>query len=73
MMAISYGGGYGGGYGYSNYYSYAMMAAYASQSTTTESVEIELDKDRYYKARLCGPTHPEKRPYLRLVYAVPNE
>lgn len=67
-----YGGGYGG-YGYSNYYSYAMMAAYASQSTTTESVEIELDKDRYYKARLCGPTHPEKRPYLRLVYAVPNE
>lgn len=66
-------GGYGYGSSYNNYYSYAMMAAYASQSTTTESIEVELDKDRYYKSKLCGPTHPTRQPYLKLTFAVPNE
>ena len=47
-------GGYGGyGYGgyndyYTNYYSYMMMAQYAGQSQTSQSVSVQLDKDRYY-------------------------
>lgn len=52
-------GGYGGygDYGYSNYYNYLMMAQYASAyNTSTETSSIELDKDRYYRCCLNGPT-----------------
>ncbi len=71
-------GGYGsyGGYSnyYSNYYNYAMMAAYASQSTTTSSISTQLDKDRFYRAALNGPTNPGGRvPHLELTFAIPNE
>jgi len=76
-------GGYGGysgygGYGYdsySNYYSYLMAAQYASQNSTTTSTNIELDKERFYKAKLCGPTYPDpdRRPRLVFSYAVPKE
>lgn len=64
-----YGYGYGGygygydsyGYGYSsNYYNYLMMAQYASASSgTSESVSTELDKDRFYSARLNRPADME--------------
>lgn len=70
-----YGGGYGGGYGgsyYNNYYNYAMLASLASQSQTTETVTVEMDKDRYYKATLNGPAS-ERAPKLRITFAVPKE
>lgn len=75
-----YGGGYYGygygGYGnyYSNYYNYSMLAAYAASSTTSTSNVVMLDKDRFYKASLNGPTSPDGRvPMLELTFAVPNE
>ena len=74
-----YGGyGYGGygGYGdyYSNYYSYMMMAQYAGQSQTSQSVSVQLDKDRYYKAVLNGPEYPHVglRPRLELTFSLPD-
>ncbi len=71
-------GGYGsyGGYSnyYSNYYNYAMMAAYASQSTTSTSISTQLDKDRFYRARLNGPKAADGRvPHLELTFALPEE
>lgn len=71
-------GGYGyGGYGYdpySNYYSYMMMSQMYSQSATSSQVTVELDRDRYYKAYLCGPGHHDEnlRPRLVFSYAIPN-
>lgn len=71
-------GGYGyGGYGYdpySNYYSYMMAAMYANDSSTSTTTSLELDKDRFYKAFLCGTEHPDasRRPKLVFSYAVPN-
>lgn len=58
-----YGGYYGGYYGYgynsyygmSNYYNYMLAAQYASQSSTSVSVSMQLDKDRYYRGILRGP------------------
>ena len=59
----NYGGYYGGYYGYgynsyygmSNYYNYMLAAQYASQSSTSVSVSMQLDKDRYYRGILRGP------------------
>lgn len=76
-----YGGyGYGGygGYGYdpyTNYYSYLMMAQYASQSSTTTSAQDVLDKDRYYCARLYGPKYPDAslRPRFKLTFSLANK
>ena len=73
-----YGYGYGyGSYGnyYSNYYTYAMMAAMYSSSSTTESISVQLDKDRYYNAVLNGPDSPDesKVPQLKLTFAIPIE
>lgn len=73
-----YGGGYGGYGGYSNYYSnyynYAMMAAYAGQSTTSTSISTQLDKDRFYRAKLNGPTAADGRvPHLQITFAIPEE
>lgn len=71
-------GGYGyGGYGYdpySNYYSYMMMSQMYSQSATSSQVSVELDRDRFYKAYLCGPGHQDDklRPRLVFSYAIPN-
>ena len=76
-----YGGGYGyGGYGYgsgynsySNYYNYMMlsqMMAAASQQTYT--VTTELDKDRYYRAILCGPNSARK-PSFQVSFAIPKK
>lgn len=78
----SYGyGGYGGygygGYGsnyYSNYYSYMLAAMYSQQSSSsTETATVTLDKDRFYKAILNGPTSSSDRPYVRVVYSVPKK
>jgi hypothetical protein len=74
-----YGYGYGGygydSYGYSNYYNYMMMASYMnSGSTSTESVSVDLDKDRYYDCSLGGPenANEELRPRLKLTFSAPK-
>lgn len=82
-------GGYGyGSYGYNNYYDYYAMAAYysamQSSSSDTESSTIELDRDRYYDARLIGPNAADtgnsdyktkdlvkkRLPYMVITYSV---
>ena len=77
-----YGGyGYGYGYGgysdyYSNYYTYAMLAAmYSNANTTTQTETVMLDKDRYYNASLNGPDYPDESlvPQLRITFAIPME
>ncbi len=83
-----YGGGYGGygygsygGYGYdsygygssySNYYNYMLMADYYSSSAVSSSTSSELDKDRYYNAVLHGPDSEDKKPKLKITYAIPR-
>ena len=68
-------GGYGGyGYGgydtYSNYYNYMMLAQMLSaNSQSTYSTTQELDKDRYYRGILCGPSSSRK-PRFRVTFAV---
>lgn len=69
-------GGYGGyGYGnqYSNYYNYMMMAQYASANSSYESISVELDKDRFYRAHLNGPNASGAVPTLKLVFSIPHE
>ncbi|HBH21198.1 MAG TPA: hypothetical protein DDX33_04250 [Rikenellaceae bacterium] len=73
-----YGGGYGYGssYGsyYSNYYSYAMMAQYAASAKESTTESVLLDKDRFYRATLNGPTCENGNvPRLELTFAVPLE
>jgi hypothetical protein len=75
-----YGGyGYGGygGYGYggygSNYYNYMMMASYMnSGSNSSESVSIDLDKDRYYNCTLAGPSAAGVKPTLSITFSAPK-
>ena len=74
-----YGGYYGGYYGYdsyygmSTYYNYMLAAQYASsQSSSTTTMSIQLDKDRYYRGVLYGPnenpsTREEKMKAPRLI------
>lgn len=66
-------GGYGyGGYGYNNYYSYMLMQQmYGSSSSSSTTVKL-LDKDRYYRATLNGPAHPDRRPTLTVTYSLPK-
>ena len=63
------------GYGYNNYYNYYMMAAYAnaSSSSSTTSSSIELDRDRFYNAKLYGPGSAEKKPSLRITFSAPKK
>ena len=72
-----YGGyGYGyGDYGYNNYYNYYMMAAYAnaSSSSSSTSSSIELDRDRFYNARLNGPGSTGNKPCLRITFSAPKK
>ena len=72
-----YGGyGYGyGDYGYNNYYNYYMMAAYAnaSSSSSTTTSSIELDRDRFYNARLNGPAAAKDQPRLRITFSAPKK
>lgn len=71
-----YGYGYGSGYSnyYSNYYTYAMMASMYGSSNTTESITVQLDKDRYYNAVLNGPESAEGEvPTLELTFSIPVE
>ena len=72
-------GGYGmggyGGYGYdpyTNYYTYAMMAQYASASSSKTTTTEKLDKDRYYNAVLYGPEYTDAalRPRLELTFSL---
>lgn len=72
-------GGYGGygsyGYGssYSNYYTYMMLAQMmAAGSQQTYSTSTELDKDRYYRAVLNGPSSA-RPPYFRVTFSLPRE
>lgn len=70
-------GGYGyGGYGYSNYYNYLMMAMYSSSygSSSTKEVTTEMDKDRYYMARLNGPGLQSGAavPQLKITFSAPK-
>ena len=72
-----YSYGYGG-YSdyYSNYYTYAMLAAmYSNANTTTQTETVMLDKDRYYNATLNGPDYPDESlvPQLRITFAIPME
>ena len=74
-----YGGyGYGGygdyGYGYGNYYNYMMMASYMnSGSITSETISVDLDRDRYYDCILGGPTAEEAiRPKLKITFSAPK-
>jgi len=68
-------GGYSSGYGssYSNYYNYMMMANYASQSSTYEETQTELDRDRFYRASLNGPSSKGKTPSLKITFSVPKK
>ena len=74
-------GGYGGygsyGYGssYSNYYSYMMLAQMmAAQNQQTYSYTTELDKDRFYKAVLNGPSPLEgEKPTFVVTFAIAQE
>ena len=76
-----YGGGYGGyssyGYGYgnySNYYNYMMLASMMSASTEQSySYNSELDKDRYYRAILCGQGNATRAPLFRVTFALPQD
>ena len=72
-----YGGGYyGGGYygnSYSNYYNYMLMAQYAGANASTTSVSSELDKDRYYNCYLHGPASADRKPKLKITFALPKE
>ena len=87
MMYDPYGYGYGyggygygyGGYGYdsygygSNYYNYMMMASYMnSGSNSSESISIDLDKDRYYNCTLAGPSATEVKPTLKITFSAPK-
>ena len=69
-----YGGGYGYGYNsYSNYYTYAMLAAMMNQSSQQQyTTNTELDKDRYYKAVLCGPASA-RPPMFRVSFAISKD
>ena len=64
---------YGGSSYYSNYYSYMLMAMYMGGSNTTTRNSYELDKDSYFRATLCGPDDPQRRPELKLVFSLPKE
>lgn len=72
-------GGYGGysGYGYyNNYYNYMMMAAmYSSSSSSSTSTTTELDKDRFYKCTLNGPSATggnKVLPKLQMTFSAPK-
>jgi len=76
-----YGGGYGygsySGSSYSNYYSmYYLYSMYNASSSSTSDVETEarMDRDRFYNAKLYGPTAEDEsvRPYLQITYSVPR-
>ena len=69
-------GGYGGygNYGYSNYYNYMMLAQMMSASTQQSySYTTELDKDRYYRAVLCGPGSSDRKPKFRITFAIQQQ
>ena len=66
-------GSYGGYGGYSNYYNYMMLAQMMAESEQQAySYTTELDKDRYYCGRLCGPAS-ERKPIFRVTFALPKK
>lgn len=66
-------GGYGyGDYGYSNYYNMLMYSSLYGQSGSTSEVVSELDRDRFYRARLNGPAASGRKPMLKLTYSFPK-
>ena len=50
-----------------------MLAQYMAQSEQQAySYTTELDKDRYYCGRLCGPAS-ERKPHFRVTFALPKK
>ncbi len=77
MMYGGYGySSYGYGYNsYSNYYAYMLMQSmYGSSSSSSVSYTKTLDKDRFYHAKLYGPScaDEDKRPHMEVTYSVPK-
>ena len=72
-----YGGGYyGGGYygnSYSNYYNFMLMAQYAGANASSTTTSWELDKDCYYNCYLHGPASADRKPKLKITFALPKE
>lgn len=60
---------------YSNYYNYLMLSQmYANASSSTTTTTSVLDLDCYYRAALHGPgSASERKPVLRVTYALPRE
>mgnify|MGYP003372671499 CR=1 FL=1 len=50
-----------------------MMAQYASAAATQTSSSSELDKDRYYNCCLIGPGSEDRKPKLKVTYALPKK
>ena len=44
----------------------------SSSSGSTTSTSEELDRDRFYAAKLCGPQNESRRPKLKISYSVPK-
>ena len=50
-----------------------MLAAMMNQSSQQQyTTNTELDKDRYYKAVLCGPASA-RAPYFRVSFAISKD
>ncbi|MBO7640947.1 MAG: hypothetical protein J6S66_04245 [Bacteroidales bacterium] len=66
-------GGYGYGSNYYNYYNYMMLAnMYNSANAATASTQTMMDFHRFYRAALNGPASAERKPRLKVTYAVPS-
>ena len=61
------------GNSYSNYYNYMLMAQYAGANSSTTTSSSELDKDRYYNCVLHGPASEDRKPKLKITFALPKE
>ena len=48
------------------------MAAYASQSSTTTTSSVDLDKDRYYNCQLMPPGEI-RHPKMTITFSFPKE
>ena len=52
-----------------------MMAAYAnaSSSSSTTTSSMELDRDRFYNARLNGPGAASDKPSIKITFSAPKQ
>jgi hypothetical protein len=49
------------------------MAQYAGANASTTTSSSELDKDRYYNCCLRGPASADRKPKLKITFALPKE